>query len=250
MQPADHLELQLLDLAQATVYPPTPDIAGAISTRLAPHSGERHGRWRLAIAGAAALSLLAAASALLIAPGSREAVADFLGLGVKGERIEQLPPQPSPSPGATPTPTPPPIDAVAERTTLEAASAALSFEPIIPAGIEITDVFALEYLGLDGIVLRTPTYDLWQFDNNDVFLGKGVPGQVRVQQTTVDGLPAYWITGGPRILTGRDAAGNELTPVVVSTSGNALVWAEGAVTLRLVGNLGRDQAIVIAESLR
>ena len=178
MQPADTtpLDQHLAALAAAVVYPPTPDIGAAVTSRLAQPGGEGHRRWRLAVAGAAAVSLLAAASAVLLMPDSRDAVADFLGLGVKGERIEILPPTATPRPGVSPTPTPPPLDAVAVRTTLEDAAASLNFEPLVPAGVEVTDVFLLEFLGVPGVVLRTPQYDLWQFENDNVFLGKGTAG--------------------------------------------------------------------------
>ena len=52
------------------------------------------------------------------------------------------------------------------------------------------------------------------------------------------------------MLTGRDAAGNEITGVEVSTNVNALIWAGGPITFRLEGDLDRESAIAIAEGLR
>ena len=247
----DRLERQLSGLASAVSYPPTPSLAAAVNARLAHQGSERPRRFRLAVAVAAALFLLAAATAVLLVRDSREAVADFLGLAVRGERIEILPAAPSPAPGVSPTPTAPPLDAVAERTTLEVAAAVVPFEPYVPPGVAVTDVFLLEFLGVPGLVLRTPTFDLWQFENENVFIGKGGgAGHIRVDTERVDGQPAYWVTGGPRVLVGRDAAGNETTGVEISTSVNALIWAEGGITFRLEGDLSREEAIAIAEALQ
>src|SRR5215211_9351186 len=111
------LEGALADLAAAIEFPPTPDLAGAVATRLAeapapgatPARARRRDRlaglgrlagWRrLAVVGLAAVLL--AAAVLVASPGTREAVARRLGLrGVGVELGGPPPPTATSTPGA------------------------------------------------------------------------------------------------------------------------------------------------------
>src|ERR671912_249094 len=80
------LDRALTDLAASLEFPPTPDLAAAVSARLdeAPATRPRPRRWswpagwrRLAVAGLAAVLL--AAAVLVASPGTREAVARRAG---------------------------------------------------------------------------------------------------------------------------------------------------------------------------
>ena len=100
------LEGALADLAAAIEFPPTPDLAAAVTARLdrapaaapsaLPAPAARARRWlgglagwrRLAVAGMAAVLL--AAAVLVASPGTREAVARRLGL--RGIGVEIGPP--------------------------------------------------------------------------------------------------------------------------------------------------------------
>jgi hypothetical protein len=57
------------------------------------------------------------------------------------------------------------------------------------------------------------------------------------------------VTGGPRLLEGRDDENRPITGIVVVTTVQALIWSEDALTFRLEGEMEQDEAIAIAESL-
>jgi hypothetical protein len=118
------LDRALRDLAPRLAYPPTPDVARAVRTRLAvgaaPRRSWRAGVWswpaprRLALA--ALLLLALAVGALLAVPGTRRAIAGYLG--VPGIQIISVTATPVPTATATPLPT---------ATALPAAST-----PVLP----------------------------------------------------------------------------------------------------------------------
>src|ERR687889_1181398 len=107
------LEAALADLAADLRFPPTPDLAAAVTARLeegpartpaSRRSPARRRAWmagwrRLALAGLAVLLL--AAAVLAASPGTREAVARRLGLRGIGVRVGGPPPPTvTPAPGA------------------------------------------------------------------------------------------------------------------------------------------------------
>jgi hypothetical protein len=129
------LERALAELAADLEFPPTPDLAGAVATRLdeAPARARRRpagrwGRWgwrRLAVAGLAAVLL--AAAVLVASPGTREAVARRLGLrGVGVELGGPPPPTVTTRPGQR-------LDlGLGERVTLEEARRRVGFPVLVP----------------------------------------------------------------------------------------------------------------------
>src|SRR5918993_4814583 len=95
------LDRALTDLAASLEFPPTPDLAAAVSARLdeapATRPRPRPRRWswpagwrRLTVAGLAAVLL--AAAVLVASPGTREAVARRLGLRGIGVELGGAPP--------------------------------------------------------------------------------------------------------------------------------------------------------------
>jgi hypothetical protein len=82
-------ELEMLeDLARAITYPATPDLERAVRSRLGTARRARaFPSWRLAMGGLAAAAV-AVGVVLMASKDVRDAVADFLGLAVEGERIE------------------------------------------------------------------------------------------------------------------------------------------------------------------
>jgi hypothetical protein len=74
-----------------------------------------------------------------------------------------------------------------------------------------------------------------------------VAGQVEFLE--VDGEPAYWFSGEPHFFTYRDSAGT-FREEQTRLAGNTLIWQRGDLTLRLEGELSKEEAIRIAESMR
>ena len=71
----------------------------------------------------------------------------------------------------------------------------------------------------------------------------------RVGEVTVGGLPGYWFSGEPHFFTYQDARGNDRDEQT-RLAGNTLNWQRGDLTLRLEGQITRQQALAIAESMR
>ena len=74
-----------------------------------------------------------------------------------------------------------------------------------------------------------------------------VAGQVEFLE--VDGEPAYWFSGEPHFFTYLDRAGN-FREEQTRLAGNTLIWQRGELTLRLEGEISKEEALRIAESMR
>jgi hypothetical protein len=270
------LDRALTDLAAALEFPPTPDLAAAVAARLEeapaaapPAATARARRWlaglagwrRLAVAGLAAVLL--AAAVLVVSPGTREAVARRLGLRGVGVQIGGPPP-----PTVTTTPGARLDLGLGDRvTTLEEARRRVGFPVLIPSagGLERPDaVFVDEAVPTGGRVdlvygaraglPPSPFTDagllITQFRGAPTpeFLKK-VTGMGLVEEVTVGGEPGYFFSGEPHFFTYQDAAGNHREEQT-RLAGNTLIWQRGELTLRLEGELGKEEAIRIAESMR
>src|SRR5215207_8724407 len=150
------LERALADLAASLEFPPTPDLAAAVTARLeqAPAPAPARRRWwpaglagwrRLAVAGLAAVLL--AAAVLVASPGTREAVARRLGLRGIGVQIGGPPP-----PTATTTPGARLDLGLGQRVTLEEARGRVDFPVLVPTapGFQQADAGVPQEGGRDG----------------------------------------------------------------------------------------------------
>ena len=70
-----------------------------------------------------------------------------------------------------------------------------------------------------------------------------------VQEVTVGGEPGYWFSGEPHFFTYLDATG-QVRDEQTRLAGNTLIWQRGDLTLRLEGQLSKEEALRIAESMR
>jgi hypothetical protein len=266
------VERALADLAVSLEFPPTPDLAAAVTARLdagperAPARLRR--RWwpslagwrRLAVAGLAVVLL--AAAVLVASPGTREAVARRLGLRGVGVRIGGPPP-----PTVTTTPGTRLDLGLGERVTLEQARRRVRFPVLVPtaAGFQRPDaVFVDEAVPAGGrvdLVYRArPGLPASSFTDAGLlvteFRGQPTPEFLKkvavmgvVEQVTVGGEPGYWFSGEPHFFTYQDARGN-LREEQTRLAGNTLIWQRGELTLRLEGELPKGEALRIAESMR
>jgi len=271
------LERALADLGASLQFPPTPDLAGAVTVRLEegparaparPRPGPSRRRWwagltgwrRLAAAGLAVVLL--AAAVLVASPGTREAVARRLGLRGIGVRIGGPPP-----PTVTTTPGTRLDLGLGERVRLEEARRRVDFPVLVPAaaGFDRPDaVFVDETVPAGGrvdLVYRArPGLPASSFTDAGLliteFRGQPTPEFLKkvtvmgmVQEVTVGGQPGYWFSGEPHFFTYQDARGN-LREEQTRLAGNTLIWQRGDLTLRLEGELSREAALRIAESMR
>jgi hypothetical protein len=267
------LEGALADLAASLEFPPTPDLAAAVTARLdhapapAPARARRRGwlagrsGWRrLAVAGLVAVLL--AAAVLVVSPGTREAVARRLGLrGVGVELGGPPPPTVTTRPGQR-------LDlGLGRRVTLEEARRRVAFPVLVP-GAEGFQQPAAVYVDRDtpvggrvDLVYRARP-DLPASPFTDVgllvteFQGQPTPEFLKkavftgtVEEVTVRGEPGYWFGGDPHFFSYRDARG-ALREEQTRLAGNTLIWERGRLTLRIEGEISREKALRIAESMR
>jgi hypothetical protein len=80
------------------------------------------------------------------------------------------------------------------------------------------------------------------------FIKKVVAGGL-VEEVQVAGQPGYWFSGEPHFFSYQDTRGS-LLDEQTRLAGNTLVWQAGALTLRLEGQVSRQEALRIAESMR
>lgn len=251
------LEQQLTALAPAIDWPPTPRL------RVVLPAAQREGRlrrWNLRWALPAAAALLIVAIALAAYPPTRTAIADWVNLHVRFQRVEQLP-TPSPLPSGTlgeqlglglpyslddtrrlvswtitiPTDLGPP-DAVYLKTP--------------PSGGEVTLVYAKR--GDIPVSLQTGVAVLVtevRGRTNNAYFDKMIGPDTTIEDISVRGHPGYWISGHPHIFVFTDAGG-EAYPDPLRLATNTLIFERGDGTIvRIEADISKERALQIAESL-
>lgn len=274
----EQLEAQLQAASQALLYPPTPDIARAVSRRLVVRP-KRRPATRLAWVLVIALVLLVS---LLAVPTVRAQILEFLQIGVIRIFLVEptptpipplptstfaplaagIPTLPRPSPTARPTNSPRPtftpvaslLD-LAGETSLETALEQADFPVMLPAyppDLGAPDRVFLQDLGGQVLVLvwldeadpEKVRLSLHQYVGRENLTGLKYNPPV-IQVTTINGKQAVWATG-PYVLELR----NGQYDMVRLIEGNVLIWADNDVTYRLETDLPLEEAVRIAESLK
>lgn len=272
--PNDNIEERLRLAATNLPYPPTPDFASQVRRRiLGPARPQDFTLRRMAWVAALVIVLIAG---LLVVPGVRAQVLEFLQVGIV--RIFLVEPTPTLTPTSTATrpaaqaepgastllsPTPqPPVSSplvslldLAGETSLEEAerNADISIElPTYPPDLGMPDRVYLQQL--DGQMLVLVWLDpanaekvhlsLHLFSGTDnVFLSKNQP--VVVLETTVAGNPAVWAEG-PYLLK----YSNGDIDLARMIEGHVLIWEQAGITYRLETDLPLEEAVRIAESIQ
>jgi hypothetical protein len=251
----DPLVAELAALGRALDVPPPPDdLAAAVLARVPAHPPRPSALRRFA-AGVAARAtrgrrialavLLAVALALAVGTPAAAGIARWLGLG--GVVVVETPHGPGPAapPGA-------PAGEGPSLSVREAGELA-GFVPLLPAALGPPDRISVAadapVVGADWAPTtpRAPGLHL------DQFVGGPGPYFVKryhdvVELVEVDGAEALWLPQ-PHSLEYLDAIGHERT-APSRTSGPALIWQRGELTLRLEGEPDRARAVQIAESVR
>ena len=235
------LELRLAELRDGLAFPPTPNLAAA-AERVAAAPGRARGRARrarpLALAFAVALAL--AAGVLAFSPGARSAFLELLRLkGATVSRVERLPQ----------------VEPVAlelgERVSRAEAERRAGFRVLGLAGEQPDAVLlragrlvSLVYGPLDAprLVLSQHRAEIW-----DGFFKKVSGSGTRVEEVAVAGERGLFVSGEVHQVMFLEDGYVRDEPT--SLAGNVLLWNRGELLLRLEGDLERDEAVALAESV-
>jgi hypothetical protein len=237
------LEGNLVALGAELEFPPTPDLARAVSARVK----DRRMRFALRpVLVAAAVALVVALATALAIPSARSAILRFFHLrGVKIERVGSLPRVPG---GAALQ--------LGERVSLEEAESRVDFDIVLPkldrqprfvylqatepAGGEVSLVFRSD---------RGRRVLLTEFrGRSQPFIHKSVGPRTRLEPVEVKGGRGFWLEGARHVVS-VDIAGQPFDERV-RLAGNVLVWQRNGLSLRLEGPLSEDDALQIARSVR
>ncbi len=240
-------------------YPPTPD-RHKISPDLS-----RQKSWQLDLSRPAyrlAVTLVVLVAALMAVPSVRAAVLEWIQVGavrifLPGEMAGSEPGFEIPSILA------PSMLDLAGQTTIAEASERAGFEILLPSFPEnLGGPDRVYYQELDGgpavILLWLDPMDpnrillsLLQLGPNTFVAKDGFAvtkdGPGAVSELAVGTNKAVWLEGRHLLILYQ---ADETGPVGIEVSANVLLWEEGGITYRLESELEREQAVLIAESLR
>jgi hypothetical protein len=219
------LDVALTELGRQVEFPPTPDLASAIRGRL-----ERPRRWRRPVAIALAV-LVVAVGAVLAVPPARTAILDWLGLrGVSIVRVDELPPTPA-------------VERLelGRKITPQEAPLWLRVPDDEPDTI---------YMGNGTVSLLWGTPErvrllLTEF-RGEAFIEKLIEPGTRVERVTVNGEAGAWLEE-PHVVFFEDLRGR-VRRSTGRLAGKTLLWQHGEVTLRLEGDLSKEEALRIART--
>jgi len=241
------LEQRLAGLRDDVAWPPTPDLATAVTARLAaePRSAPRRPPPRQRPQAALAVLVIVATvlATLAAAPGVRARVADWLGIGaVRIERVARLP-DVDPAAGR----------GLGTRTTLAAARRAVRGPVPTVGALGAPDAVyvdrrapggsaTLVYRPRAGLPAASPGIGalLTVLPGGDPSVVKKVLGAATtVESVDVDGGFGVFISGAAHVVGPPDRL-----------AGNTVLWVRGDTTYRLESALGRDAALRVARSVR
>ena len=253
------LERALRDLGRRYPYPPTPNLAATVRTRIVvrPIAPVRPiARWRdpRRLALVAAVLLVLAGAAALINPATRDVIAHFFH--VRGVVITRVS---SPQPSISPNPL-----ALGHRTTLEEARSQVDFTIALPPALGVPDAVyvdstvvggevALAYNPRPGIPLVPETglgVLVTEFRGDlspQLILKQAEPG-TRIEETSVNGDPGWWLEGEPHMIVVIESP-DRVRPETLRLAANTLVWEHAGVTYRIESKLSKAEAMRIAAGL-
>jgi hypothetical protein len=241
------LDHALTELGRELAVPTTPDLAAGVLARIEPRRAMRPRRRRLVLA--LAVVGLAALAATLAIPDARSALFRVLHIG--GERIELVDelPEVAPDPAGLNL-----ESALGQRVTLAQARQEAGFDirelDTAPDRVYLDARGTVWFLygtpqSVRLLVAQTPRLGV---DDTLILKKLAAPG-TRIEEVSVDGFPAFYLSGAPHLLLLLDEFGN-VVEESVRLAENVLVWEANGVAYRLEGDFTRDDALDLARSLR
>jgi Domain of unknown function (DUF4367) len=240
----ERLENDIALLGRAIVFPETPSLASRVRSQIERETAIRAPApsWQLALTAVAAAAVALAFVAGVLAP-ARDAVADIF------DRINIFETDEVPQDLTR--------DITGTELSFDEVQAAVGFPLLLPDGASPDRVLLQDFGQVKAAVLfyrhdNGAPYALFETNSQvgkGLGIGKGItdPGQAQ----PVSGLAgeAYWLTG-LRIVQYYDVDGAVLQGSVRATDLNTLLWNENGRVFRIEGDLPKEDAIAIADSLR
>ena len=213
---------------------------------------------------AAVLLLTAIVGGLVLVPEARKAIADRLGL--QGVLIRWVDEVPTPAPSRVGAPL-----LLGRPVSLDDARTAVDFPVRVPAAAGFDAPPEIYLLDQDQGAMVSFVYPpgpglpptdetgvgalLTQFQGaaDRDLIEKGLhndgAAETHLEAVSVDGEPAYWISGSPHAFFFVCYDAGECRQERSRLAGNVLIWEQDGVTLRLESALSREDALAIAESV-
>jgi hypothetical protein len=235
------LELQLTRLGRELEFPAERDVTGAVMRRLAEPAGRRLWSRRALVVALAAL--VVAVAAVMAVPPARSAILDWLGIGSAEIRIvDELP--------------------EVETVTLEPGQrVSLARAHELEPGLLDPHLDGLgkpDAVFVQDLQPGTPVTYVWGELDRPRLLLTQVRGRFHFEKlvhggengvvlTEVNGAKAAWIKGEHVLYYESGRTGGALPSRLAKST---LVWSRGPVTLRLEGDMTREEAERIARTVR
>ena len=234
----------LTSTASSLTYPATPDLSSHVAARLASLAPRRTMRSQRTWAYVVAALLLGLIVALGFSP-SRDAIARLFG--VEGSQIEVVPDlglteQPSALSFA---------NRPAQVVELKDLPNLMGFEAALPAiSEERFDSLAILY-GTQWIVIHHyGSFHLWQTKlPQDANFGKFITEDSILQEPSVNGVDAIWLSGGTHLVHYLDEQGEVISASVRTVQASTLIWRTDAFFYRIETDLTLQETLRIAETL-
>ena len=237
------LEVALRQLGAAVEFPPEPDLAAGVRRRLGEAPPARWAPRRL-VAVALAVVVLAVGAAMAV-PSARTAVLEWLGIkGVEVTRVETLPKVSLLSDLG-----------LGERVSLAEARRRADWlvEPQLD-GVDPPDqVYFSDAVPGGQVSFLWGSKDEVQLlmiqSPGESFAQKMLGPRTDAEAADVDGRPGVWFSGEAHFFVYRDRSGR-IREETGRLARNTLLWQQGALTVRLEGELSKNAALEIARSVR
>lgn len=237
------LELALRQLGATIEFPEPPDLATRVRGRLgeAPDRGWAPRR----LAALALAVLVVAVAAVLAVPSARTSILEWLGIkGVSVTRVDTLP-----ETGLLR------VRDLGTRVTLaEARERAPWIVEPRTANIGAPDaVYYSTHVPGDQVTFvwgtRRKVQLLLTQSPGEAFAEKMVGPETTAEQVDVDGKFGVWFSGAPHAFVFRDERG-QIREELPRLARNTLLWQDGQLTVRIEGDLSKDEALEIARTVR
>ena len=240
------LERALVLLGDELAFPPAPDVSARVLARVAEPPPRRRRRALVLVLAALAVAVGAA----FAVPQARSAILDFFGLrGATVQRVETLPVVPPRTAQALDLGRelgPGELEGALVPSALGPPDAAYVSQE--PYGRRVT----LVYRPGDGIpesVFTGVGVLVTEFvgEADERFLDKLADASTSVERVQVGPYDGLWLEGGPHVVMVESRGGSYEDRGRLA--GNTLLLERGDVLVRIEGDLSRERAIEIAESL-